>query len=85
LLYVLTLLVDFTFEKPQRDALANAVPESACARIYCRRNIFCFWLVAPALLVYRPRFLPRFLGVWLALAGSIWVILSLTSVVLLQY
>jgi len=32
--------------------------------------------------VYRSRFLPRFLGVWLALAGSAWVILSLTGILL---
>ncbi len=38
-----------------------------------------------ALLVYRSRFLPRFLGVWLALAGFAWVILSLTGVLLPQY
>jgi hypothetical protein len=35
--------------------------------------------------VYRSRFLPRFLGVWLALAGFAWVILSLTSTLLPQY
>jgi len=28
----------------------------------------------------RSRFLPRFLGVWLALAGFAWVILSLTGI-----
>jgi hypothetical protein len=37
------------------------------------------------LLVYRSRFLPRFLGVWLALAGIAWVILSLTGILLPQY
>jgi len=36
-------------------------------------------------LVYRSRFLPRFLGVWLVLAGVAWVILSLTSVLLPRY
>jgi hypothetical protein len=35
--------------------------------------------------VYRSRFLPRFLGGWLALAGFAWVILSLTGVLLPQY
>jgi hypothetical protein len=35
--------------------------------------------------VYRSRFLPRFLGVWLTLAGLAWVILSLTGVLSPQY
>jgi hypothetical protein len=43
------------------------------------------WLFPLALLVYRSRFLPRFLGVWLALAGAAWVILSLVSILLPQY
>ena len=43
------------------------------------------WLFPLGLLVFRSRFLPRFLGVWLCLAGSAWVILSLVSVVLPQY
>jgi hypothetical protein len=43
------------------------------------------WLFPLALLVYRSRFLPRFLGVWLALAGFAWVILSLTAILLPQY
>ena len=43
------------------------------------------WLFPLALLVYRSRFLPRFLGVWLALAGAAWVILSLVSILLPEY
>jgi len=43
------------------------------------------WLLPLGPLVYRSRFLPRFLGVWLALAGLAWVILSLTSVLFPQY
>jgi hypothetical protein len=42
------------------------------------------WLLPLALLVYRSRFLPRFLGVWLALAGFAWVILSLTGILFPQ-
>jgi hypothetical protein len=38
-----------------------------------------------ALLVYRSRFLPRFLGVWLAIDGFAYVILSLTGVLSPQY
>jgi hypothetical protein len=43
------------------------------------------WLFPLALLIYRSRFLPRFLGVWLALAGIAWVIVSLTGILLPQY
>jgi Domain of unknown function (DUF4386) len=43
------------------------------------------WLFPLALLVYRSRFLPRFLGVWLALAGFAWLILRLTGILLPQY
>jgi hypothetical protein len=43
------------------------------------------WLFPLGLLVYRSRFLPRFLGVWLAIAGFAWLILSLTGVLLPQY
>src|SRR5271155_3766164 len=43
------------------------------------------WLFPLGLLVYRSRFLPRFLGVWLVLAGFAWGILSLTGVLLPQY
>jgi Domain of unknown function (DUF4386) len=35
--------------------------------------------------VYRSRFLPRFLGVWLAVGGFANVILSLTGLLLPQY
>jgi len=43
------------------------------------------WLFPLGLLVYRSRFLPRFLGVWLILAGFAWVLLSLTSILFPQY
>jgi hypothetical protein len=43
------------------------------------------WLIPLAVLVYRSRFLPRFLGVWLTINGAAYVILSLTGVLLPQY
>ena len=43
------------------------------------------WLFPLGLLVYRARFLPRFLGVWLGLAGIAWVVLSLTGILLPEY
>src|SRR5712664_2543176 len=73
------------FDKPQRDALAMLF-----LNLHGRGFVVCeifwgLWLFPLALLVYRSRFLPRFLGVWLALAGFAWVILSLTGVLSLQY
>jgi hypothetical protein len=38
---------------------------------------FGLWLLPLALLVYRSRFLPRFLDIWLAINGFAWVVLSL--------
>ncbi len=73
---VLVRAADFLsiFDKPQRDQ------GLVVAEIF-----WGLWLFPLALLIYRSRFLPRFLGVWLALAGFAWVILSLTSVLSPQY
>jgi hypothetical protein len=43
------------------------------------------WLLPLAILVHRSRFLPRFLGVWLAINGVAYVILSFTGELLPQY
>jgi uncharacterized membrane protein len=73
------------FEKPQRDALAMLFLNLhhygfVVAEIFCG-----LWLFPLALLVYRSRFLRRFLGVWLALAGFAWVVLSLTGILAPPY
>ena len=73
------------FDKPQRESLAMLF-----LNLHGRGFVVCeifwgLWLFPLALLIYKSRFLPRFLGVWLALAGFAWVILSLTSVLLPQY
>jgi len=73
------------FEKPQRDALAMLFLNLHFHGLTVDEIFWGLWLVPLAVLVYRSRFLPRFLGVWLALAGSAWVILSLTSVLSPQY
>jgi hypothetical protein len=43
------------------------------------------WLFPLAILVYKSRFLPRFLGVWLAVTGIFYVVLSFTGIMLPQY
>lgn len=73
------------FDKPQRDALAMLFLNLHGRGFVVAEIFWGLWLFPLALLVYKSRFLPRFLGVWLALAGCAWVILSLTSVLLPQY
>src|SRR6195256_5646754 len=73
------------FEKPQRDALAMLFLNLHHHGFVVAEIFWGLWLFPLGLLVYRSRFLPRFLGVWLAFAGFAWVILSLTGVLSPQY
>jgi hypothetical protein len=73
------------FDKPQREAMAMLF-----LNLHGRGLVFCelfwgLWLLPLGYLVYRSRFLPRFLGVWLVFAGIAWVILCFTGIVLPQY
>ena len=73
------------FDKPQRDTLAMLFLNLRFHGIVLDEIFFGLWLLPLALLVYRSRFLPQFLGVWLAIDGVAWVILSLTGVLSPQY
>jgi hypothetical protein len=73
------------FEKPQRDALAMFFLNLHFHGFVVNEIFWGLWLLPLALLIYRSRFLPRFLGVWLALAGFAWVILSITGVLSPEY
>lgn len=73
------------FEKPQRDALAMLFINLHHYGFVVAEIFWGLWLFPLGLLVYRSRFLPRFLGVWLVFAGVAWVILSLTGIMLPQY
>lgn len=73
------------FDKPQRDALAMLF-----LRLHDHQNtaaeiLWGAWLFPLGILVYRSRFLPRFLGVWLVINGFAYVILSFTGLLLPQY
>jgi hypothetical protein len=72
-------------EKPQREALGMLFLNLHHEGLVVAELFWGLWLFPLALLVYRSRFLPRFLGVWLALAGVAWVVLSLTAVLQPQY
>src|SRR3984885_8637734 len=72
-------------DQVQRDALAMLFLHLHGRGIVVAEIFWGLWLFPLALLVYKSRFLPRFLGVWLALAGCAWVILSLTCTLRPQY
>jgi len=74
-----------TLDKPMRDALAMLFLRLHGQGFVVAEMFWGLWLLPLALLVYRSRFLPRFLGVWLGLAGLAWVLLSLISVLLPQF
>jgi hypothetical protein len=73
------------FDQPQQHALAILFIKLGEHQTTAAEMLWGVWLLPLALLVYRSRFLPRFLGVWLALGGVAYVILSLTGELLPQY
>ena len=73
------------FEKPQREALAMLFLNLHHSGFVVAEMFWGLWLFPLGLLVYRSRFLPRLLGIWLVFAGVAWVILSLTGLLLPQY
>ena len=73
------------FDKPQREALAMLFLNLHGRGFVVAEIFWGLWLFPLALLVFKSRFLPRFLGIWLALAGFAWVILSLTGILSPQY
>jgi len=73
------------FDKPQRDALAVLFLHLRDHQNTAAEILWGMWLFPLAVLVYRSRFLPRFLGVWLVINGFAYVLLSFTGVLLPQY
>jgi len=73
------------FDKPQQDALALLFLKLGDEQTNAAEMLWGIWLLPLALLVYRSRFLPRLLGVWLAINGLAYVILCLTGELLPRY
>lgn len=73
------------FAEPQRDALAVLFLKLRDEQNTAAEVLWGVWLLPLALLVYKSRFLPRFLGAWLAVGGVAYVLLSLTGELLPQY
>jgi hypothetical protein len=73
------------FDKPQRDALVMLFLRLRDQQNTAAEILWGVWLLPLAVLVYRSRFLPRFLGVWLILNGVAYVIISLVGELFPQY
>lgn len=73
------------FNKPQQDALAMVFLRLHHYQINASLVLAGAWLFPLATLVYRSHFLPRFLGIWLAIGGVGWLILSLAAILAPQY
>lgn len=72
-------------DKPQRDALAMFFLRLHGQGELINEIFSGLWLFPLGLLVFRSRFLPRFLGVWLIIAGFGWLTLSVIAMVFPVY
>ena len=73
------------FDKPQRDALAMLFLRLHHHAIVANEVFWGLWLFPFGLLVYRSRFLPRILGVWLILNCFAYLAVSFTGLLFPQY
>ena len=73
------------FDQAQRDALGFLFLRLRDQQNIAAETLWGVWLLPLAVLVYRSKFLPRFLGVWLAINGLAYVMISFTGVLWPQY
>jgi hypothetical protein len=73
------------FDQPQRDALAMLFLRLHHGGVVVNQVFWGLWLFPFGLLVYRSRFLPRILGVWLMLNCFAYLALSLTGIMWPQF
>ena len=73
------------FDKPQRDAFAMLFLNLHHHLDLANAVFWGLWLLPFGLLVYRSRFLPRFLGVWLMMGCFAWLAFSFTALLLPEY
>ena len=67
------------FDKPQRDAFARLFLDLHHQLDLANEIFWGLWLIPFGLLVYKSRFLPRILGVWLIIACFAYLTLSFTG------
>ena len=73
------------FDKPQRDAFARLFLDLHHQLDLANLIFAGLWLFPFGLLVYKSRFLPRFLGVWLMIACFTWLAFSFTGLLFPAY
>jgi hypothetical protein len=73
------------FSGPQRDALVVLLLRLHSMQNTAAELLWGVWLLPLGMLVYRSRFLPRFLGVWLGINGVAYVALCLLGELAPQY
>ena len=74
-----------TFELTQRQDLAMLFLNINDYAVSTLILFWGLWLFPLAILAYKSRFLPRFLGVWLIITGIFYVVLSITGLLLPEY
>ncbi len=73
------------FDKPQRDALVMVFLRMHDQGVLANEVFWGLWLFPFGLLVYRSRFLPRILGVWLMLNCFAYLASSVTGILWPQH
>jgi len=73
------------FDKPQREAMAMLFLRLHHHGVVVNEVFWGLWLLPFGLLVYKSRFLPRFLGVWLVLNCFAYLAQSVTGIMWPQY
>jgi len=73
------------FDKPQRDALAMLFLRLHNQLDMANAIFWGVWLLPFGVLVYRSRFLPRLLGVWLIVGCFAWLAFAFTSLLYPAY
>jgi Domain of unknown function (DUF4386) len=73
------------FDKHQRDALALLLLRLHDHQFTATLLLAGAWLFPLGVLVYKSRFLPRFVGVWLLLGGVAWLVMCFTGFLAPQY
>ena len=73
------------FDQPQREALVMLFLNLHHQVINAAQTFWGLWLLPLAILIWRSRFLPRFIAVWLGVNGFAYVAMSFTSLLLPLY